>query len=202
MLRWISVAIALGGLGCAANPSGADSSVERSADVDADLRARPHQRGTVIGGERVVRAVQWPAAERLDLATRDRLAPAARDAIARAPVPVLAIRDHADTQVFVGDHWAAATSHGPGWTAHVRASGQARVYPHVRAVEPTHPVRGGEGFVTRNEEIWSVAWIEHGVAYAFDLECDRRIVSWCDDEAAVAKLVDELVLVGGEGVSP
>lgn len=149
----------------------------------------------MIGGERIARTIAWPAADRIDTATRDALPADARVAIARAPVPVLAPAGRPDVKVFTGDRWVAVSAHGEGWTMHVQGSAEARVYPHIRAFEPTHPVRGGGGFVTRNEGVWSFNWIEHGAAYSADIECDARVVTWCDDEHAVAKLVDELALV-------
>lgn len=190
-------------LGCASEPPREPDQARRAdgSRVD-DLRATPRQRGAVIGGERVARSIAWPTADRIDAAARESLSDEARAAIARAPVPVLAPPGRADVKVFDGESWVAVSAHGEGWTMHVQGSAQARVYPHVRAFEPTHPVRGDGGFVTRNEGVWSFAWIEHGAAYSADIECDARVVDWCDDERRVAQLVDELALVGGREVAP
>jgi hypothetical protein len=199
LVRALACAVVL--LGCASETP-REREVPRNGASANDLRATPRQRGAVIGGERVARSIAWPTADRIDVATRESLAPDALDVIARAPVPVLAPPGRADVKVFDGDHWVAVSAHGEGWTMHVQGSAQARVYPHVRAFEPTHPVRGGGGFVTRNEGVWSFNWIEHGAAYSADIECDARVVAWCDDEREVAKLVDELALVGGREVAP
>jgi hypothetical protein len=199
-------------LGCATPSTDGGASVVRAhdgSDVD-DLRARPRQRGEVIGGERVRRTIAWPTVDGIDLAARDALGPATmaaiaraplpvlRSAIAHAPLPVLVPAGHPDAKVMLGERWVAVSAHGIGYTIYVQGSGEARVYPHIRAVEPTHPVRAGDGFVTRNEGVWSFSWIEFGAAYTANVECDRRIVSWCDDEAAIAKIVDGLAVVGGK----
>jgi hypothetical protein len=60
-------------------------------------------------------------------------------------------------------------------------------------------MRTDGGFLTRNEDIWSASWIEHGVAYSFEVECDRRVVPWCDDEAEILGRVESLVLVAAKG---
>ena len=190
-------------LGCATESPGdpAQPRAHDGAPTD-DLRATPRQRGAVIGGEKVARSIAWPAADRIDVAARDALSEGARAAIARAPVPVLAPPNHADAQVFTGATWAAVSAHGKGYTMHVQGSAQARVYPHIGAFDPTHPLRTGDGFVTRNEGVWSFSWSEHGAAYSAAIECDARVVSWCDDEAAVTRMVDALVVVGGREMGP
>jgi len=202
-----SIALASGGIalasGCATESPGdaAEPRAHAGSSTD-DLRATPRQRGTVIGGERVARSIAWPTADRIDVAARDRLGAGAREAIGRAPVPVLVPADHPDAQVFTGETWVAVSAHGEGYTIHVQGSAQARVYPHIGAFDPTHPLRTDDGFVTRNEGVWSFSWIEHGAAYSAEIECDARVVAWCDDEAAVTKMVDAFVLAGGREEAP
>jgi hypothetical protein len=190
------------GLGCAADRSADGERAEARAGAADDLRATPRQRGAVIGGEKVARAIAWPGPDRIDGSVRAELPSDVRDAIASSPVPVLVPRDHPDAQVFVGDTWVAVSAHGEGYAIHVQGSAQARVWPHVRAVERTHPVRGADGFVGRNDGIWTFSWIEHGAAYSATIECDARVADWCDDEASATTYVESLALVGGREVAP
>jgi hypothetical protein len=172
----------------------------RSASEPALTATPKRQRGTVIGGEKVARPIAWPASPRHDVA-RDRYDAKARAAIARSPVPVLGPDDPlARATMIVGAHWYALNVQGDGYTMHVDGSGQARVYPHIKTFERTHPMRSGDGFFTRNEGVWSATWIEHGAAYSFELECDRREVKWCDDESAILARVEALVYLGGQEV--
>lgn len=161
------------------------------------IAARRAQRGTVIGGERVRRSIVQPTASTRDAVAHARYAADVQEAIARSPVPVLAPADPGSSATMtVGPHWYALTVHGEGFVATAHGSGEARVYPHVRAVDPTHPMRKNGGFLTRTDGIWSASWIEGGAAYSMDIECDRRIATWCDDEAEVVRRVEALVFVG------
>jgi hypothetical protein len=168
----------------------------RAASLDAPRRA---QRGKVIGGERVRRTIVAPPAAARDALALARYAADVQDSIARSPVPVLAPADPGPRATMaVGDHWYALTVHGDGFVVVTHGSGEARVHPHVRTVEPTHPMRTDGGFLTRNDGIWAASWIERGAAYSLEVECDRRVVAWCDDEAEILRRVEALVLVGEE----
>lgn len=195
-------AFALGGACATESPRDAAEPRAHDGAPTDDLRATPRQRGAVIGGERVARTIAWPTADRIDISARERLAPSTREAIARSPVPVLVPPDRPDAEVFTGDTWVAVSAHGEGYTLHVQGSAQARVYPHIAAFDPTHPLRTDAGFVTRNEGVWSFSWIEHGAAYSATIECDARVAAWCDDETAATTMIDALVHVGGKEVTP
>ncbi len=204
----VAVAVALTMLGgCGTVESGSRSAPEiaRSADrdgrdaTDADVRAQP-SRGRIIGGERVRRTIAWPDAARIDTTLRTRYAATVRDTLDRSPVPVLAPAEPGErVTASTGERWYAITVHGDGYLMHTHGSGEAHVLPHVRSVDPTHPMREAGGFLTRNEDIWAATWIEYGVAYSFDIECDRRQVSWCDDEAEVTSRIEALTLVATRG---
>ncbi|MBC8073736.1 MAG: hypothetical protein IAG13_35780 [Deltaproteobacteria bacterium] len=187
---------------CAADERG--ELVLREAEVQspgAPATAATRQRGRVIGGERVARAITWPAEHNVATAARDRYDAPTREAIARSPVPVLApsvIFEHATLSV--GAHWYALSVHGEGWTLRVDGSGEARSYPHLKTFERTHPMRAGDGFFTRNEGVWSATWIEHGAAYSFEVECTAGAGAWCEDEAAVLAELERLVYLGGKQV--
>jgi hypothetical protein len=189
---------------CSAAEPGAVVLREASIDAPASPRAPLRQRGTLLGGEKVARVLAWPAEDSLVALARDRYDANVREAIARSPVPVLAPGDpfgpFERATMTVGAHWYALAVHGDGWTIHVDGSGQARNYPHIKAVERTHPMRSGDGFFTRNEGVWSATWIEHGAAYSFEVQCEGDKQAWCEDEAAVLAKLETLVYVGGKRV--
>jgi hypothetical protein len=203
-LGWGCTAWFIGLCGCSSVEHGGERggalALERSAEIPAATTGNKPQRGRVLGGERAARVIAWPAAERIDHVARARYDAGLQARIDDAPIPVLAPPEAGARAVLTsGPSWYALTVHGDGYLLHTHGSGEARVHPHVRTFEPTHPMRDGAGFVTRNEEIWSASWIEHGVAYSFEIECDRRAVTWCDDERAFMTRLESLVYVGGRG---
>lgn len=203
----IARALVAMGLGLVAGPL-ACTAVEtaRTAERDAVRSAEPvlaptpavaRQRGRIIGGEKARRVSAWSDDTRGDHVARARYSADVQATLARAPIPVLAPADPStEVTATVGPHWYALTVHGDGYLLHTHGSGEARVHPHVRTTDPTHPMRTAGGFLTRNEEIWSASWIEHGIAYSFEIECDRREVAWCDNEREVLRRVEALVYIG------
>lgn len=195
----VAVGTAVAAMSCAAIESEPRThAVERSGDADVPV-ARPTTpvRGRVIGGEKAARVIAWPESARIDLAARERYAADVRDTLDGSPVPVLAPGDPGDrVSATVGPTWYALSVYGDGYLLHTRGSGEARVHPHVKTADPTHPMRVAGGFLTRNEDIWVASWIEHGAAYSFEVECDRRVVAWCDDEAEILGRVESLSYLG------
>jgi hypothetical protein len=187
---------------CAADGEGRELAAREAAVEDPGTpAARTRQRGKVIGGERVARAIAWPAEHTVVATARDRYAAPIRETIATSPVPVLAPSTSFErASMTVGAHWFALSVHGDGWTMRVDGSGEARSYPHIKAFERTHPMRAGDGFFTRNEGVWSASWIEHGAAYSFEVECTAGARAWCEGEAAVLAELERLVYVGGKQV--
>lgn len=195
-----SVLVVLAATSCA-GPGSSGTPVASEASPRSVSTPKPLQRGRVLGGEKARRTIAWPDARGTDLALRDRFAADVRETLDRSPVPVLAPAEASSgpgdaVTASVGPTWYALTVHGEGYLLHTHGSAEARVHPHVRVTEPTHPMRTDGGFLTRNEEIWSASWIEHGAAYSFEIECDRRVVAWCDDEAEVLRRVEALSYVG------
>jgi hypothetical protein len=170
-----------------------DGDSVRAATID-DLAPRKLQRGKVIGGERAKRTITWPAEAERDVLAESRYAADVHATLARPRIPVIAPAEPTTNVVATsGDTWYALSVHGKGYVLHTTGSSQARVHPHIRTTEPTHPMRKDGGFLTRNEDIWAASWIENGAAYSFEIECDRRVVQWCDDEAVVLQHVESLV---------
>ena len=92
--------------------------------------------------------------------------------------------------VATGDHWAAFTARHDGLTLSLHASALAHHYEHIRPVRPPHRVRGEGAFVSRNEGIWTVSWIERGAAYALDLECAPLERHECADDATIREFAE------------
>ncbi|PRQ07850.1 hypothetical protein [Enhygromyxa salina] len=179
--------------------------------VDPEPRAAEHdgattpaaaaprlQQAPVIGGELVVREIQWPSASEVDAELRDRLPRDALDRVDAAPLPVLIPPDPLDDIVVVtGEHWYSFRGDRDGITIVVQGSGLARVFPGMRGATGEQLVRGRPAFVSVNEGIRHAAWIEHGVAYSVEIECADQQAPQCADSAAITQLAEQLELVGG-----
>jgi hypothetical protein len=146
-------------------------------------------------------AIQWPAA--IEQATRAHLSPAARVAVARAPVPVLVPRAApiASRAKIVSEaaFYALSTSDDAGVTIALHASRVAYHQPDLAPMAGNATLRGVRGFVSVNEGIRTASWVENGVAYALDVECADPSDARCADEAYVVALAGSLAYVGGDG---
>lgn len=94
--------------------------------------------------------------------------------------------------------WTTASMRADGLTIVVTGSRAARVVPGVSPVKGNVPVRGALGFVTRNEGVWAVSWIENEVAYSVEIECDVGGDARCADEALAMGVARDLVFAGGD----
>lgn len=191
--------------GCDANPTAEpDETRSRAAPVAGpdELTPSPPSRGRVLGGQTVSRIVAWPDSRTRDTTAYEGLNAAARRNIDDAPVPVLVPGDPellASAVVTTGTHWAAVATAAAGQHVSIQISRQAKVYPHIKAAQGTHEVRGHAAFVTHNEGVWVASWIENGVAYNIELECADLKGAACQDSAAVVALAETLRFVGGRG---
>ncbi len=170
----------------------------RQAELDLQAPASP-RRGRVLGGERIRRVVRWPADDAVDARTSAALSLSARATIDSLSLPALVLPQPEfarSTQVMRGEHWYATTARYDGLTVTLNASGQARVVPGLGHHPGKHRVRDTDGLVSQNEAIWSVTWIENGVAYDLGLECESPTMPQCQDGAYAAELAEALVFVG------
>lgn len=212
--RWRLPLTILGVLsGCDAPPPAApgdeaqarDAAVGGSAAGDADAPgdlavARP-KKAKVIGGESVARTIAWPEASTIDPALRDRLAAASRHAADDAALPVLVPIESTDRgHLTVGDGWYAFSTRDGDTTVSVQGSARARIHAGIGRADPMHVVRGQGAFVSNNEGIWVVSWLEHGAAYSLELECDDPRAPACEGPARAVEIATNLGLVGGRGV--
>jgi hypothetical protein len=197
--------------GCDAPPPPAPSEPsERAASSEpATSHARPDdfatpraKKGAVLGGEEVRRTVTWPAASDVDAALRGRLAVAQRGEIDAATLPVLLpVRGTEGGHLTVGDGWYAFSTKDDGTTINVQGSARARVYPGIGKADPPHVVRGQGAFISQNEGIWVVSWIEHGASYSVELECADPRGPLCRGPERAVEIAQALGLVGGHGVA-
>jgi hypothetical protein len=117
--------------------------------------------------------------------------------------PLLLPREHAAASLITaGPRWVAISARGEGITLSLHATDHhhsvvgdeelAQVPP------PSATVRGEAARVTSNEGIRSVAWMEQGVAYALEVECERPFEDTrCTEDAFLLELADRLVSLEG-----
>jgi len=148
------------------------------------------------------RTVEWPADDKRDLAAYEVLDGPSRASVDTAPVPILipaATVELDERRVMHGPEWAAFWGKKGELTISLHASRMSRVLPGVKSKPGTHTVREREGFITRNEGIWSASWIEYGVAYSLELECAPPDAPPCANDSTLVSLADGLAYVGGRG---
>jgi hypothetical protein len=175
-----------------------DPAAEASAGSAGSAGSSMPQQPPVIGGEVVLREVQWPSASEVDAEVRDRLPRDALDRVDAAPLPVLVPPDPLDNILVVtGEHWYSFRGDRDGSTVVVEGSGLARVIPGMRGATGDQLVRGRSGFVSVNEGIRYASWIENGVAYSVEIECADQQAPQCADSVAITQLAERLALVGG-----
>jgi hypothetical protein len=122
--------------------------------------------------------------------------------VARSPVPALVVNRERllnDARVMAKARWYAVSTRGDGVTVSIHATQTAHRYPHLPVLQGPALVRGQAAFVTQNESIWSAAWIEGGVAYSLEVECDALPDPRCETDTFLLSLAAELTYVGGEG---
>ncbi len=176
----------------------------------AAVREAGPVRGRVLGGERVERVVRWPGPGEVDGPTAARARARFGDVLDRTPAPVLLPPVGApgsDGKLMVGPVWWAWTARDGHDRVTIQASTQAHVYPAlaraVRGAPARARVRGRPARFTRNEGIWSVSWIERGVALSAELDCGGPAAPGCaEGEARLRDLVEGLVWVTAREVAP
>jgi len=190
-----------GGLGaaCASADEPSLPSAERSATPDELRSDETPRRGAVLGGERVRRVPRWPADDEIDDSVIAMMPSSGRSALDDLSLPGLVLRRHefaSTTKVMPGHRWYATWAKHDGLVVTLNVSGEARVYPHVKPFEGNERVRDQPAFVTQNETIWSVTWVENGVAYDLGLECESPTMPECQDSAFAMGLAEDLAYVG------
>ncbi len=196
----IAVLLSAGlGVACASADESSLPSAERSATPDELRSDETPRRGVVLGGERVRRVPRWPADNEIDESVIAMMPSSGRSALDKLSLPGLVLRRHefaSTTKVMSGHHWYATWAKHDGLVVTLNVSGEARVYPHVKPFEGNERVREQAAFVTQNETIWSVTWVENGIAYDLGLECESPTMPECQDSAFAIGLAEDLAYVG------
>ena len=151
--------------------------------------------------------IAWPPEASIDRAARAALAPESAAAIPQSPVPVLVPRDPALLArgvLMAEPNWYSFTTDAvdaQGAKYHVVVSASRVTHQHADIPPARGPVRlrGTDAFVTRNEGIPSATWVEHGVAYALDVECSSPTHARCTGDDLLKSVVESLVYIGGAG---
>lgn len=145
--------------------------------------------------------VTWPERGELDATLRDRIAAGERDRIDDAALPVLVPAVGVESGVLtVGEGWYAFSTKDGDTTINVQGSARARVHPGIRKADPPHVVRGQGAFISQNEGIWVVTFIEHGASYSVELECADPRGPACSGPERAVEIAQGLGLVGGRGL--
>ena len=210
MLRspWIRVLATLGvGASCLALVGGCDAPDASVPPASEPGELPSRSRELPITKAVDIRRVEWPARDAVDAEALARLSPAARTAVAGSRLPVLVPRraDVAErAQLVVRENFYAASSRmtegeTSGVTINVSATRVTHRYANIPNVKAPERVRSERpAFVTQNEGIWSVTWVENGLSYVVEVECDRPSEdARCKDASFVRGLADDLVFVGG-----
>lgn len=190
--------LSLAGCGSASTP---DPEPEQRAS-QRQPAATP-QRGAIIGGEPIARAIDWPRVENVDHDIRSAFTNEELATVDGAPVPALVPANSAwldEVTVTSGEHFFALSAKLRGQTLYIQGSDQARVYPSIRGGTPTEPLRSTLGYVSQNEGIWTADFIENGAAYTVELECADVAMVACQSDVTLRDITDGLVLVGGAGI--
>jgi hypothetical protein len=171
----------------------------RAPEVDAPCSGEPSEAAAPAPARTVAHdAAGAPSAP--DRAALLALPGASREAVLASPVPALVPADVATlgrATVVTREHYYALSSRGPGMTVSVMGRRLAHAYPGVGPAEGRARVRGAPAFVTQNEGVWSVSWIEREIAYSVDVECESASDARCVSAAFVTSLAEGLVYAGG-----
>jgi hypothetical protein len=92
--------------------------------------------------------------------------------------------------------WYSLSASAQGYSYALQASGNSWTYTKPPVAKPTATVRGVPAVVTRSEGIVSVSWIEMGVAWALDIECEDEADTRCADATFATEQAAALVYVG------
>ncbi len=149
-------------------------------------------------------SVAWPPKGMLDaraLASLGRDDDDIRARLAQSPVPVLAPKDLVlgTPTLVVESEYYALTGRVAGATIALQGTRAAHRHQGVEPASGNRDVRGTKGFVSVNEGIRTVSWIENGAAYSVDVECADLRDARCASDQFVLEVVDQLTFVGGAG---
>jgi hypothetical protein len=123
----------------------------------------------------------------------------AKELLGRSPVPVLAPTNVTfERPTFViGAEYYALTGRVAGATLAIQGTRAAHRYEGIAPLAGDRVLRGVRGFVSVNEGIRTMSWMENGVAYSLDVECARPSDERCSSDTFALDLVEHLAFAGG-----
>jgi len=137
----------------------------------------------------------------IDVTTFRVLSEEAQRTVAAAPVPVLAPAEPAllrSTKAVTGPGYYALSAREQGVTVSIQGSpvgGEQHLTVEVQAAGTI--VGDRRVFTTVNEGIRTATWVENGVAYSVDVECEKRADSRCESDKYLTDIVGKMKWVGG-----
>jgi hypothetical protein len=147
-----------------------------------------------------------PAVRAVDAIARgalESLSPASREAVRRAPLPVLLLSDPvsaAATVVTAGARWYALSARVGERTLSLHATAEEPSEDGAPPVGHGERARGRPAMVLYNEGVRSVTWSEGGATYALEVECFRPFEDpACTRSDFVLGLAESLVRAPAEG---
>ena len=125
----------------------------------------------------------------------------ARDQVAAAPVPVLAPAEPQlleQAKVTIGNGYYSLSSATNGVTLVIQGTPLSQDTGTLAGAPVSPTIVGNRRvFATANEGIRSATWVERGVAYSLDVECNNPSDRRCASDEYVLSLVSKLALLGG-----
>lgn len=151
------------------------------------------------GASPTLAEVRWPAESEVDRGLIARLSPELRAQVESAPVPVLLppALDYGRAKMTVEPAYYALSAPDDGVTIALQATKRGHHWDDVAPATGSHRLRGVGAFISKNEEIRTASWIENGVAYVLDVECERRLDLRCADDRYTVALIESLRFAGG-----
>lgn len=158
--------------------------------------------GTATTSEKRLEVQQpaWPPSSAIDHAALSALSSEAQSNVSRATVPVLVPSDPALLAVGVvmrEEFFYAFNARTGGVTVTLHGRRLAQQHDEIQPIAGDRSMRGTQGLVTVNEGIESASWMELGVSYALDVECEARDDVRCADDKYLLTVVEGLKYVGG-----
>ncbi|MBK8259453.1 MAG: hypothetical protein IPK82_43205 [Polyangiaceae bacterium] len=154
------------------------------------------------GTNMVVGEPVWPDVSEVNREAFSAMPGEARERIKTSRVPVWLPHNPTwlgSAKVVSKELWTTVHLRGDDATIVVSASRGAHKLAGVTPMEGNRRVRGKGAFVSQNEGIWSANWVESGVSYSVEVECDVPSSASCASENKVLDVANALVFVGGKG---
>lgn len=169
------------------------------ASLGCNPSPSPPDQAKITVAQTVQPSVAWPPPSSVDARALE--ATGAAERVARSPVPILApasVRLESPVLVVEGEFYSLTGRLG-GAKITIQGTRAAKKYDHIPPAEGDRDLGRARGFVSVNEGIRTASWVEGGVAYSLDVECEGERDERCASDGFVTSLVARLAYVGGRG---